>query len=127
MTIVVNAAIIKEGALLLVRKKSRWILPGGKMEGGEKDLETLSREVSEELSGTKLKHISYFNTFSGITPHSKKLIDTKVYFAQIDGVLYDVAPQDSISQKAWVKNFSTYKLTKITQDIVDRLKQQNYL
>ena len=74
MTTVVNAAIIQDGKILMVRKNQVWIFPGGKMEPGESDLEILTREVSEELSGTKLKNEQFFTSIEGITRYSKRFL-----------------------------------------------------
>ncbi|MCW4590919.1 NUDIX domain-containing protein [Gluconacetobacter entanii] len=48
---VVCAAIVRDGALLCVRKEGTdlFMLPGGKPEAGEDGLATLHREVTEEL------------------------------------------------------------------------------
>ena len=35
--------------VLIVRKRSSWILPGGKHDGGERDSDCLDRELGEEL------------------------------------------------------------------------------
>lgn len=55
MTLVVGAAIIRNGALLAARRTTpaaaagRWELPGGKVDPGESPEEALVREVAEEL------------------------------------------------------------------------------
>lgn len=51
---VVAVAIVRDERLLVVRKQSGgyWILPGGKPETGESEVETVHREVDEELSCT---------------------------------------------------------------------------
>jgi ADP-ribose pyrophosphatase len=51
---VVAIAIVHDGRLLVVHKLSggAWILPGGKPEPGESEIETIQREVREELSCT---------------------------------------------------------------------------
>jgi 8-oxo-dGTP diphosphatase len=53
---VVAGAVVRNGKVLLARRKStdtghgRWELPGGKVEPGETDQQALRRELSEELS-----------------------------------------------------------------------------
>lgn len=51
MILKVGLAVISDGKILLVRKRggSHLILPGGKPEGDENDIETLERELAEEL------------------------------------------------------------------------------
>jgi 8-oxo-dGTP diphosphatase len=53
--VVVGAAIVRDGRVLTARRTApasaagRWEFPGGKVEGGETDVESLVREVGEEL------------------------------------------------------------------------------
>jgi 8-oxo-dGTP diphosphatase len=53
--VVVGAAIVRDGRVLAARRTTpadaagRWELPGGKVEPGESDAESLVREVREEL------------------------------------------------------------------------------
>jgi len=127
MRTAIDAAIIKNSKLLLVRKELTWILPGGKPKIGENDLECLCREIDEELSGTKIKDIHFYNQFEGKTPHKGDLLRAKVYFANIDGQLYSVRNGDSISEVKWVNNFSQYNLSDITSKIVSSLQQDRYI
>ena len=60
MRIAISAVIIERDKLLLVKKRNSWILPGGKIEKNEGNLECLSREVSEELSGTKICNEKFY-------------------------------------------------------------------
>ncbi|WP_338029812.1 NUDIX hydrolase [Gluconacetobacter takamatsuzukensis] len=56
MICVVAAAIVRDGALLVVRKRgtASFMLPGGKGEPEESEAETLQRELHEEL-GCRLR------------------------------------------------------------------------
>lgn len=44
--------LVEDGRVLSTRSRGKdvWYLPGGKREPGESDLETLRREIGEELS-----------------------------------------------------------------------------
>ncbi len=121
----VGAVIIDNGKLLLVRKKQSWILPGGKPNHNESDIECLCREVSEELSGTQLSNIKYYNDFSGRTPNTGDILMARVYFAEIKGKLYP--PAAEILEYSWVKDTSKYNLSEITSKIIDSLIIEGYL
>jgi len=127
MRTAINAVIIQEQKLLLVRKNLTWILPGGKPENEEPDLECLCREMREELSGTKIKDIHFYKSFEGKTPHKGDILRAKVYFAKIDGELYAVRNGDSISEVTWINDFSKYNLSDITSKIVNSLQQDRYI
>lgn len=123
----INAVIIENKKLLLVKKNLNWIFPGGKPETGETDLECLCREVAEELTGTKLKDIQHYGDFIGKTPHKEDLLKAKAYFANIDGMVYPVREKDSISEMKWVNDFHNYNLSNITLKIVNSLKEDKYI
>jgi 8-oxo-dGTP diphosphatase len=62
--IVIAAAVVQDGRLLVVSKQAApdiFYLPGGKPEPGEAPLETLAREMHEEL---------------GVTPYKPKFLAT---------------------------------------------------
>ncbi len=126
MRTAICAAIIKDGKLLLVRKKQTWILPGGKPNPKERDLECLFREIGkEELPRTKLCNIKHYKDFEGQTPHTGDILKAKVYFSEINGRLYP--PAREISKSEWVNDFSKYNLSDITTKIVNSLRQDKYL
>jgi 8-oxo-dGTP diphosphatase len=127
MRTAINAAIIHNNKLLLVKKKLTWILPGGKPENNENDLECLCREINEELSYTSIKDIKFYKTFEGKTPHKGDTLRAKVYFANIDGQLHSVRVGDSISEVIWTNNFSKYNLSDITSKIVNSLIHDKYI
>ena len=125
MRTAIGAAIIDNGKILLVRKRQSWILPGGKPEPSESDIECLCREVSEELSGTQLNNIRYYGEFEGVTPHKGNILKAKVYFANIKGKLYPSSAE--IVAYEWVNDISRYNLSEITSKIVDSLTKDGYI
>lgn len=125
MRTAIGAAIINDGKILLVRKNKFWIFPGGQPENGESDLECLAREVGEELSGTKITNVTYYNNFSGRTPHTGDNINMRIYFADIHGELN--VPSMEISEREWVSDVSQYNLAEATSSACDSLIQNGYL
>lgn len=62
----VGALILRGDQLLLCRKNrdtSKLILPGGRIEAGETDLECLARELREELGAVTLRNVEYVGTY----------------------------------------------------------------
>lgn len=125
MRLAIDAAIIQDERILLVRKKQSWILPGGKPKSNELDLECLCREVGEELSGTEIDNIRYYGEFEGITPHKGDVLKARVYFADIKGQLRQ--PAAEIAAYEWISDTSKYNLSDITSKIVDSLRKDGYL
>lgn len=123
----IGAVIIEDKKLLLVKKRNYWILPGGKLEEGETDLECLCREMEEELSGTKIdtQLYSYFNDFEGIAPHRKDEIYTKVYFIDIAGELGK--PSNEISDAKFINDFENYNISDVTNKVIKSLNEGEYL
>ncbi|HEV8290109.1 MAG TPA: NUDIX domain-containing protein [Candidatus Norongarragalinales archaeon] len=121
----INAAIIHDGRILLVRKKQIWILPGGKPEPNESDFDSLRREVREELSGTELENFRFYREFEGITPHKQDLLKARVYFADISGQLG--RPSGEIDDSDWIAHLGEQSLSNITSKIVDSLARDGYL
>jgi len=120
----INVAIIHNGKILLVRKRQSWLLPGGKPEPNESDLECLYREVSEELSGTQLKNLKYYNEFIGNT-HMQERFKTKVYFADIKGELGK--PSSEITECKFIDNTSDYNLSDMNLKVMGALVKDGYI
>lgn len=62
----VGALILRGDRLLFCRKNrdtSKLILPGGRIEAGESDLECLTRELCEELGSVALGNAEYVGTY----------------------------------------------------------------
>ncbi len=118
----VCAVIIKDGCLLLVKKGNFWILPGGKPEGEETDIECLKREFKQELPDFRPTAGEHLGTFYGPTPrHPKELLRAEVYFAGGEG---KITPAAEIKQAKWEKNPEKRRLSNITQKIVLALREE---
>lgn len=122
----INAVAIKDKRILLVRKRETWILPGGKPEERETDVDCLNREFSQELPGLRLVIGSLYGFFKGKTPHTGDILESKVYFAGVEG---DKKPSAEISESAWVsrQEMNSYNLSDITHKIIYSLKMDRYL
>lgn len=99
----VGGAIVLDHKILVVRKKTKenfeeYIIPGGKREAGENDLETLSRELKEELS-VNILTADYMGEYQDIAVFEKVPITIRVYLTQISGTI-DV--QNEIKEYCWI-------------------------
>lgn len=118
----INALVIQNKKLLVVKKNDYWILPGGKLDEGESDYDCLVREISiEELPGTNLLVGNYYKTFEGRTPTSKKYLESKCYFCEVAGEIGE--PSLEIVSKTFVSSihFEGYGLSEVTKKIVREL------
>ena len=125
MRTAVSAAIIEKGNIVLVKKRAHWILPGGKPENGEQDLECLCREVAEELSNTRIKEIEFYGRFIGRTPNTGDILLNRVYLAKLDGGIY--APSKEISGVAVTIYPEMHNLSEITAKVISSLKRDRYI
>jgi len=125
MRIAINAVVIQKGNILLVKKRSTWILPGGKPEGEESDIQCLIREITkEEIPGTRLTNFKFYGEFTGKTPHRGDILLAKVYLAEIQG---KIKPDAEIVDVEWVKKPENYNLSEITEKIIKDLRNKGYL
>ena len=122
----VSLIAIRDRALLLVRDDDNitWTLPGGKPDGNEADLECLSREIKEELAVTSLGDISFYKSFTAISPHKGDLITASCYF----GNLYEEPkPSSEITACEWVRDFNNRTISNVTRSVIDSLTREGYL
>ncbi len=129
MTEAVNAIIINEKQqILLVKKRTVWILPGGKPLANEADVICLQRELKEELPGLKrVKIVKYIATLTGAkTPHTKKELRVKLYLVKINPHS-EITPAAEIKQAEWVNKPEEYNLSEMTKKIIYYLRQKNIL
>jgi len=84
--VVVGAAIVRDGRVLAARRTTpasaagRWEFPGGKVEPGETDEESLVREVAEELGMA----VTVLRWLDGSTPIGERHL-LRVALAATDG------------------------------------------
>jgi len=120
----IGAAVIKNGFILLVQKKETWILPGGKPEVGESDIECLSRELKEELQ-VRLRNLRRLDDkFIGIAPHKRDTICLKIYLAEVEG---NIIPSAEIGAAKWTNLPERYRLAESTKKAIHFFRQKGYL
>lgn len=101
----IGLAVVDGDAVLLVRKRGSdvYILPGGKPEFGENDLEALGREIKEELN-CDLNSNSVF--FLGVfSDKAAGMTDVRVTVKLYSGILLGhPEPHSEIEQLLWFRS-----------------------
>lgn len=120
---------LEDGKILSTRSRGKdvWYLPGGKREPGESDVETLVREIAEELT-------------VAIAPES--VVPAGVYEAQAHGHAAGVvvrmtcyaadyagtlAPSNEIDELAWLTYADRARVSPVDQLIFDDLHRSGRL
>ncbi len=80
---IINAAIIQDRKVLLVKEKDKWILPEGRPVNGESEPGCLMRELYSFLPETKISNLTYYESFNSMVPKNEPIV-TKTYFGEID-------------------------------------------
>lgn len=99
----VGGIIVNDGKLLVVRKvtpdnRVEYIIPGGRAEEGESHMETLARELREEL-GVELVELDHFGSFDEIAIFERIPIHMEVYYVSIRGT---PMPHSEIKEYVWI-------------------------
>lgn len=119
----------KDGKILSSRSRGKdtWYLPGGKREGSETDLETLVREVAEELSvSVDLSTAAYYGTFEA-QAHGKSegvLVRMTCYTAEFSG---EIHPSHEIEELGWLSFSDIDKVSPVDRLIFTDLHEKGYL
>jgi len=97
----VGAIILKEKKILVQRKnnnREECIIPGGKRENQETDLETLARELMEELT-VELESAEFIGGFDDKAVFSNKDIHVQTYLVKIKG---EIQCANEIKEAIWI-------------------------
>jgi 8-oxo-dGTP diphosphatase len=101
----IGLAVTDGKRVLLVRKRGghRFILPGGKPEMGERDLETLQREIQEELGcAIESNTVEFLGSFTDIAADMTDVsVTVRLYKGQLIG---RPSPRSEIETLMWVDN-----------------------
>ncbi|MEU7633026.1 NUDIX domain-containing protein [Nocardia sp. NPDC049220] len=93
---------IEDGRILCARPRGKdvFYIPGGKREGAETDLQTLLREIDEELTVALLPEtIAYVGTYEAVHgPEGGPVVRMSCYTADYRGSL---AASNEIEEVAW--------------------------
>ncbi len=117
----------KKVLVTLSKGKDTWYQPGGKRESGEKDEETLTRELKEELSVDIIPStIKYYGTFQA-QAHGKPtgvIVKMTCYTARFDGNLKASSEIDKFDYFPYSRKNETSAVDHI---IFDDLKEKGLI
>ena len=127
MTIIDKIAWIRleDGAILSTRSRGKdvYYLPGGKREPGESDIDTLVREIREELSVAivpdTVEHVGIFHAQAHGHPEGTTVRMT-CYSADYRGVLQ---PDNEIEEIVWLTYADRHRVAPVDQIIFDHLRE----
>ena len=120
---------MKDRKVLSTRSKGKdtYYFPGGKREGNETDLQTLTREIREELSVDLLPDtVQYFGTFEA-QAHGKAegiTVCMTCYTAQYSGQLQ---PASEIEEMVWFTSADAGRSSPVDKLIFAELKRKDLI
>jgi|HubBroStandDraft_2_1064218.scaffolds.fasta_scaffold454406_2 8-oxo-dGTP diphosphatase len=112
---------LEQGRILCARprEKSIFYIPGGKREGGETDLQTLRREITEELTVTLLPE-----TVRHVCTYEAGQVRMSCYTGEYAGTL---TPSSEIDELAWFSYADRDRVPPVDQLLFDDLKASGQL
>jgi 8-oxo-dGTP diphosphatase len=120
---------LNDGKILCARSRGKdvYYIPGGKREPGETDLDTLAREIAEELTVTIiLATARYLGTFRA-QAHGHAdgvMVRMTCYTAGYQGT---PAPGNEIGELSWLTYADRDRVPPVDQIVFDRLHQAGQL
>ncbi|MEC0167004.1 NUDIX domain-containing protein [Paenibacillus graminis] len=121
--------VISDGRVLGARSKGKdtYYFPGGKRESGETDVQTLIREVKEELSVNILSDtVTPFGIFEAAAHGKAEGVQVKMacYTADYTG---ELAPASEIAEIAWLGYEDRERVSAVSRMIFDQLHELKLL
>ncbi len=120
---------LKDGKVLSTRSRGKdaWYLPGGKREGAESDIETLIREVREELSVNILPETAKrYGVFSA-QAHGKSegiIVQMTCYMADFTG---EIKADNEIEEIRWLTTADADIISPVDRLIFAQLSKDGLL
>ncbi len=120
---------VKDGKILSTRSKGKdkYYLPGGKREGDEADLETLAREIREELSVDLVEATArFYGTFEA-QAHGKEegvLVKMTCYTAKFEG---EPKADSEIAEVVWLTCRDMESVSPVDKLIFGDLRERGLL
>lgn len=111
----------------LSKGKTKYYIPGGKREIGEKDEQVLCREIKEELNVYILKEsIKYFATFRAQSDGDAEgmIVKMTCYFADFKGKL---EANSEVELFDWFTSEDLEKVSEVDKLIYSELKRRNMI
>ncbi|MDF2646282.1 MAG: mismatch repair protein MutT [Paenibacillus sp.] len=120
---------VVDGQILGARSKGKdtYYLPGGKREPHETDIETLLREIEEELSvRIKPETVLHFGTFEAQAHGKTEGTQVKMtcYTADFEG---ELSPASEIDELVWLTYKDRDRVSPVCQIIFDKLSEMKLL
>lgn len=117
---------LSDGAILSTRSRGKdvWYLPGGKREPGETDVDTLVREIAEELAveivPDTARHVGTFEAQAHGHPEGRT-VRMICYAAEHRG---EPAPHSEIEEVSWLTYADRHRVSPVDQIIFDHLRDR---
>lgn len=120
---------LRDGTILSTRSKGKdaYYLPGGKREGAETDLQTLTREIKEELSVDILPETAKLYGIFEAQAHGKAeglLVRMTCYTAEYRGSL---CPDNEIAEMVWLTTADMDRISPVDKLIFTDLHTKGLL
>jgi 8-oxo-dGTP pyrophosphatase MutT (NUDIX family) len=120
--------LIVDGRILCARPRGKdvFYIPGGKREGPETDLQTLQREIGEELTVTvNPDTVAHVGTYEAVLPGTlADLVRMACYTAEYAGV---IEPSSEIGEIAWFGYADRDRVPPVDQVLFDDLVARGLL